>query len=70
MLHLAIGYNSIRRHEESVYVLQEFLRLVQSERIDIGVAAPQKLCMVAVCYNNLAVRIVLLMFSSANVAIH
>lgn len=56
MLHLAVGYNSVRRPEEAVYVLQEFLRLVKSDRIDIREAAPQKLCMVAVCYNNLAVR--------------
>jgi hypothetical protein len=55
LLHLAAAYSAISRPHDALDVLTRFLALVEGGRLDIGGASPQKLCMTAVCYHNMAV---------------
>ncbi|KAJ1449091.1 hypothetical protein M885DRAFT_489776 [Pelagophyceae sp. CCMP2097] len=59
-LHSAAVLSRLGRHGEAVRCLGQVLFLVESGRLDVGGAAPQKLCLVAVCYHNVAVEQMLL----------
>ncbi|KAJ8601368.1 hypothetical protein CTAYLR_005020 [Chrysophaeum taylorii] len=59
-LHSATILSRMRRHPEAVRCLGQVLYLVRTGKLDLGGGAPHKLCMVAVCYHNLAVEQLLL----------
>lgn len=59
-LHIAAILSRMRRHPEAVKCLGQILHLVNTGKLDVGDsthgAMPHKLCMIAVCYHNLAVE--------------
>ncbi|OQS05752.1 hypothetical protein THRCLA_02152 [Thraustotheca clavata] len=56
-LHLAALLSRLERHNEAIEALHQILQLVESAQLEEGGgASAQKLCMVAVCYNNLALE--------------
>lgn len=40
------------------YGLEQVLAMVEDEKLDVGGNSPQKLCLVACCYHNIAVSTV------------
>lgn len=61
-LHIAAVLSRMRRHAEAVRCLGQVLHLVRTGRLDLGAdgTMPHKLCMIAICYHNLAVEQLLL----------
>ena len=43
------------RYDEAIHCLTQILELVEDERLEVGGTSAQKICMVAVCYHNIAV---------------
>merc|ERR1712194_425116 len=46
----------MNRHEESIKCMAQVLEMVEDERLQVGGTNAQKICMVAVCYHNIAVE--------------
>ena len=59
-LHSAAILSRLRRHAEAVRCLGQVLHIVESGDLNDGGDAPHKLCLVAVCYHNIAVEQLLL----------
>lgn len=61
-LHIAVVLSRMSRHAEAVRCLGQVLHLVKTGKLDIGAdgTMPHKLCMIAICYHNLAVEQLLL----------
>jgi tetratricopeptide (TPR) repeat protein len=55
-LHAAAILSRLGRHEIALTHLMQVLEFVDDGRLDTGGGAPQKLCLVAVCYHNAAVE--------------
>ncbi|KDO34716.1 hypothetical protein SPRG_00778 [Saprolegnia parasitica CBS 223.65] len=56
-LHMAALLSRLERHDAAIQALHEILQLVESAQLeDAGGASAQKLCLVAVTYNNLALE--------------
>lgn len=57
-IHVAVVLSRMRRHPEAVRCLGQVLHLVDTGRLDLTAnqATPHKLCMIAVCYHNIAVE--------------
>ncbi|CAE7726232.1 unnamed protein product [Symbiodinium sp. KB8] len=55
-LHTAVILSKLRKHAEAIRCLGHVLQLVDEERLETGGASAQKICMVAVCYHNVAVE--------------
>ncbi|KAF0688444.1 Aste57867_19960 [Aphanomyces stellatus] len=57
-LHMATLLSKLQQHHEAVLQLELILALVEEAKLEEGGggASAQKLCMVAVCYNNLALE--------------
>jgi predicted metal-dependent HD superfamily phosphohydrolase len=58
-LHLAVIYSRLNRHEEALACLNAVLQMVEQGRLHVGGSNPQKLCMIAVCYHNVAVEYII-----------
>lgn len=54
-LHIGMVLSRLNRHDEALRCLGQVLSLVQEEKLDVG-EQPQRLCMVALCYHNIAVE--------------
>ena len=55
-LHSACVLSRLQRKDEAIRCNAQVLALVESGRLEVGGSAPQKLCLVAVCYHNIAVE--------------
>uniref|UniRef100_A0A7S1U6F4 Uncharacterized protein n=1 Tax=Phaeomonas parva TaxID=124430 RepID=A0A7S1U6F4_9STRA len=55
-LHIGAVLSRLNRHDEAIRCLGQILTLVEDRKLDIGGLAPQKLCLVAVTYHNIAVE--------------
>jgi hypothetical protein len=55
-LHSACVLSRLNRKDEAIRCNGQVLTLVESGRLEVGGTAPQKLCLVAVCYHNVAVE--------------
>lgn len=59
-LHCGAILSLMSKHEESIKCLAQILDMVDDERLQVGGTSAQKICMVAVCYHNIAVEQLLL----------
>lgn len=55
-LHSGAILGRLGRHDEAVRCYAQVLALVEDGSLNVGGTQPQKLCMVAVCYHNIAVE--------------
>ncbi|CAM9282676.1 unnamed protein product [Ascophyllum nodosum] len=55
-LHSAVVLSRLNRHDEALRCLGQVLSMVQEGKLDVGGNSPQKLCLVAICYHNIAVE--------------
>ena len=55
-LHTGAILSMLRRHDESIRCMGQVLQLVEDERLEVGGTSAQKICLVAVCYHNIAVE--------------
>lgn len=55
-LHVAALLSFQKKHTQALAQLASVLELIESNKLEEGGASGQKLCLVAVCYNNLAVE--------------
>lgn len=56
LLHLGCLLSRRGMHKESIEALSEVLQLVEDQRLEEGGSSAQKICMIAVCYHNIAVE--------------
>ena len=59
-LHAGAILSRLKRHDEAIRCMGEVLHMVEDERLESGGASAQKICLVAVCYHNIAVEQLLL----------
>jgi len=59
-LHCATILSRMSKHEESIKCLAQVLEMVEDERLQIGGTNAEKICLVAVCYHNIAVEQIIL----------
>ena len=55
-LHAGAVLARLKRHDESARCMGQVLRMVEEQKLEDGGASAQKICMVAVCYHNVAVQ--------------
>ncbi|CAM9350178.1 unnamed protein product [Ectocarpus sp. 12 AP-2014] len=55
-LHSSMVLSKLNRHDEALRCLGQVLAMVQEGKLDLGGNSPQKLCLVAICYHNMAVE--------------
>jgi tetratricopeptide (TPR) repeat protein len=55
-LHAAVIQSKQRKHDGAIATNNQVLQMVDDERLETGGASAQKICLVAVCYHNLAVE--------------
>jgi len=55
-LHSSCILSFLSRHDEAIRCLGQVLIMVEDGRLDVGGTSPQKLCLVAVAYHNIAVE--------------
>ncbi|CAM9100864.1 unnamed protein product [Scytosiphon promiscuus] len=55
-LHSSVVLSKLNRHDEALRCLGQVLAIVQEGKLDVGGNSPQKLCLVAICYHNMAVE--------------
>jgi len=55
-LHCGAALSRLKRHDEAIRCNAQVLALVESGKLEVGGTQPQKLCMVAVCYHNIATQ--------------
>ncbi|CAB1096700.1 unnamed protein product [Ectocarpus sp. CCAP 1310/34] len=55
-LHSSMVLSKLNRHDEALRCLGQVLAMVQEGKLDVGGNSPQKLCLVAICYHNMAVE--------------
>lgn len=56
LLHQSVLWSKARDHVQAKAGLEEILRLVENQQLESGGASAQKICLVAVCYHNLAIE--------------
>ena len=59
-LHCGTILSMMKQHEASIECLNQVLLLVHEGKLEVGGTSAQKICMVAVCYHNIAVEQLLL----------
>lgn len=59
-LHCGTILSMMKQHEASIECLNQVLNLVHEGKLEVGGTNAQKICMVAVCYHNIAVEQLLL----------
>eukprot|EP00752_Nemacystus_decipiens_P002057 g1969.t1 len=55
-LHSSVILSKLNRHDEALRCLGQVLAMVEEGNLDVGGNSPQKLCLVAICYHNMAVE--------------
>lgn len=55
-LHTGTVLAKLKKHDESVRCMGQVLAMVEDHRLEAGGASAQKICLVAVCYHNIAVE--------------
>jgi hypothetical protein len=55
-LHTGTILAKLKKHDESVRCMGQVLSMVEKQQLETGGASAQKICLVAVCYHNIAVQ--------------
>ena len=55
-LHLACALSHSRQHKEAIVCLGKVVDMVERGELEGGGSSAEKLCLVAVCYHNIAVE--------------
>ena len=53
-LHRGVILAKMHKHDDAIRVMGQVLTLVENDKLETGGASAQKICLVAVCYHNIA----------------
>ena len=56
LLHVCCVHSRLKDHDDSIQALSAVLQLVEDHKLEDGGSSAQKICMIAVCYHNLAIE--------------
>ena len=56
LLHICCVHSRLKDHDSSVHALSSVLQLVEDHKLEDGGSSAQKICMIAICYHNLAIE--------------